>query len=107
MSDDLISRSALLGVIDAAFFATDPTGEEQLGFLKCRRFVREAPAIDAVEVVRCRDCKYVLEKHYEEPGEPPYIKYLCACPYGLSNRYGIDENDFCSRGEKMHLEEEE
>lgn len=53
---DLISRSALLGVIDAAFFATDPTGEEQLGFLKCRRFVREAPTIDAVEVVRCKDC---------------------------------------------------
>lgn len=50
MNNDLISRSALLEAIDAEFFKTDPMGEEQLGFLKCRRIARTAPAVDAEPV---------------------------------------------------------
>ena len=48
MNNDLISRSALLETIDAEFFKTDPMGEEQLGFLKCMRIARTAPAVDVV-----------------------------------------------------------
>ena len=53
---DLIDRAALLERIDAKFFASDPKGEEQLGYLNSRTLVRTAPAVDAVEVVRCKDC---------------------------------------------------
>lgn len=50
MENDLISRSALLEAIAAAFFKTEPTGEEQLGYLACNRIVREFPGIDAEPV---------------------------------------------------------
>ena len=49
--NDLISRSALLEAIAEGFFKTDPTGEEQFGYLACSRIVREFPAADT-EVVR-------------------------------------------------------
>lgn len=53
--------------------------------------VDAAPTVDAVEVVRCRDCKYCR---------------LCACPNGAQyvtcERYFIPKllNDYCSYGEK-------
>ena len=41
------------------------------------------PAVDAVEVVRCKDCK-----HYQNAG--------CALTYG---EYEPDPEDYCSRGD--------
>ena len=50
---------------------------------------------DVVEVVRCNDCMYCKEFHYEAPGEKPYIKLMCkwSC-------YSHQPNDFCSYGER-------
>ena len=48
---------------------------------------------DAVEVVRCKDCKCLEELHYEEDGEKPYIKRVCK----LFKRQ-MQLNDFCSYG---------
>ena len=49
--------------------------------------LREAPTVDAVEVVRCRECKY----HEEEGIEMVY------CP----NMIGWVENEwFCANGER-------
>ena len=53
---NLIDRIMLLEEMEKAFFETDPTGEEQLGFLKCTRLTREAPVVDAV--ICCADCAY-------------------------------------------------
>ena len=61
---DLISRSALLEAIDAEFFKTAPLGEEQLGFLKCRRFAREAPSVDAEPVRHGRWIPAELRKSF-------------------------------------------
>lgn len=41
----LIDADAVLREIDKGFDQTDPSGEEQIGFLRCRRIVREAPTI--------------------------------------------------------------
>ena len=46
--------------------------------------IRKRPTIDAVPVVRCRDCKY--------HNKPP-------CPMRLSFNWNGD-NDFCSYGER-------
>lgn len=54
----LIDADALLTVIDEVFFQTDPNGEEQIGMLKARTIIRTAPTIDAVPVVRCKDCEF-------------------------------------------------
>ena len=51
--------------------------------------------IDVVEVVRCKDCAYYREAHYEDEGDPPRIKEVC----DLFHRT-IQPNDFCSYGER-------
>ena len=63
----LIDADALLEQIDAAFFKTDPTGEEQLGFLHCRRIAREMQTIDPAEyfanvdrIKQCPNCRYQM-----------------------------------------------
>lgn len=47
--DDLISRSAVLWIT------------AETGALETQRRVRELPAIDAVPVVRCRDCVHAVD----------------------------------------------
>ena len=51
-------------------------------------FIDAAPTVDAVEVVRCRDCKY-----HEDT---LVIGFEHCCLYGLTMRY----NDFCSYGKR-------
>lgn len=57
--------------------------------------IESAPAADVVEVVRCKDCQYCVERHYEEDGEQPYIKLTCKW-----SSYSHSPNDFCSYGER-------
>lgn len=75
---DYIDREKLLAKIDEAFFETDPDGEVQIGFLKCRAIIREIPAADVVPVVRCKDCKY---GEFVKRGS----KYSCRKVEGLLN----------------------
>ena len=71
-------------IIDFGFEWDDipPTIEEFV------RFLKKQPTVDAVEVVRCRDCKY-----HEDT---PVIGFEHCCLYGLTMRY----NDFCSYGKR-------
>lgn len=50
--------------------------------------LREAPTVDAVEVVRCRECKYHRDTSITE--------YEHCCLIDKTVRY----NDFCSYGER-------
>lgn len=46
-----------------------------------------APTVDAVEVVRCKDCKWsILDK----------VNGVLSCWTGR----GVDDNDYCSNGER-------
>lgn len=49
-----------------------------------------------VEVVRCKDCKYSEEHHYEHEGEKPYIKLSCK----FDKYYSKSPNGFCYYGER-------
>lgn len=55
--------------------------------------VADAPIIDAVSVVRCKDCKH---KVTTEDGE--YNPHDIVCAYWDSD--GLEETDFCSYGER-------
>lgn len=55
---------------------------------KARKLMEDAPTIDAVEVVRCKDCKWL----YDEMDD-----YCCRSHRGLVR---ICENSFCSYGER-------
>lgn len=63
------------------------------------RAIDNAPTVDAVPVVRCKDCKHWQPSEYGVV-EQPYCKYL-----GYIEETGLDicignENDFCSFGER-------
>lgn len=58
--------------------------------------IMKQPTIDVAEVVRCRDCKYYDKKyhqcklHSEEPDQ-----------YSTGFIFNMQENDFCSYGERI------
>ena len=52
--------------------------------------LREAPTVDAVKVVRCRECKYRFKNNgHSRDG----------CPIIDANIW-MDDDDFCSHGER-------
>ena len=79
--DDLISREALLDCMPK---------DDQLMSLYVRRCICDAPTVDAVEVVRCKDCVNMgkLVKGYKEG---------CGCC--MVHGWIVSPEDFCSWGE--------
>ena len=58
--------------------------------------ISEMSSADVQPVVRCKDCKHRKERHYEESGEKPYIKYECKF-----TKYSMSDDGFCSFGARM------
>lgn len=83
MESDLISRSALLAEYDRVH-----VGEAG----GARKLIAEVPAVDAVEVVRCKDCLY-----FTACEEIDGCSWTGFCEAG---EFHTDEDDFCSRGVK-------
>lgn len=54
--------------------------------LNAKMVIANAPTVDAVEVVRCKDCKFYTE-------EERWCRRLGLCG-------AFDPNDYCSHGEK-------
>ena len=94
MKNDLISRSAVLVDISESVVFSGRSGEtsaEMRGAHKVTDRIKAAPAVDAVEVVRCKECCY-SDSAYE--GAQRY----CRTRYG--QLWTVEEMDFCSRGER-------
>ena len=93
MENDLISRSALLG--KTRWYRLYPEKSCAIGAAAVDVLdIHKAPAVDAVEVVRCGECK-----HYR-PQKPIIsrngnVKYCCRSSY-----VKVKEGDFCSYGER-------
>ena len=97
MNNDLISRSALLEAIAEEFFKTDPTGEEQLGYLACSRIVREFPTVDA-EVVRHGRWLNKTERIYADLN----YRFDCSVCSHIFYAAGIETFNYCPNcGAKM------
>lgn len=63
-----------------------------------QRVIDRMPTIDAVPVVRCRECK-----HSSLPAKITQIygkEGTLTCHYGPCNRRNVSMNDFCSYGER-------
>lgn len=90
MNNDLISRSALLAKMKALDIWHETEYQEGYfdGFNDGIAEVEEAPAVDAVEVVRCKDCI-----HYEKT----MLYSECWHELGMINVY---DDCYCSRGER-------
>ena len=101
---DLISREAAIFKMKvniaeaAALKATDPC---YIGFLQVfeKLFIQElgeCVAVDAVEVVRCKDCVYQVDAKVN-------CKGFTICP---ASGMEITDDDFCSYGERRESEGE-
>ena len=70
---------------------TNPYGKPTIDYdsgVKVLEWIEQAPTVDAVPVVRCKDCKWL----YDEMDD-----YCCRSHRGLVR---ICENSFCSYGER-------
>lgn len=92
--NDLISRSALLEELSKGTIITDDLYGMGImaGNDHAMKKIKAAPAVDAVEVVRCKDCKHSYE------GSPHGL--MCECPVGGQNTSLLGGDDFCSNGER-------
>lgn len=63
--------------------------------------IEEAPTVDVVEVVRCKDCKYYRN-------HPNGLCYAHTEPYGTGYKgeaICVEPDDFCSYGERKDVQE--
>lgn len=83
---DLISREALIKRLEKVCITDDGFGMGvQFGIDCAKDFVAEAPAVDAVPVIRCKNCK-----HYN-------LQALACTHDNFNGTIGMD--GFCSYGE--------
>lgn len=60
------------------------------------RVIRSEPTVDAVPVVRCKDCKYNVANMEKDPLDMnDYTDIVCS--YFMTD--GMEPYDFCSKGE--------
>ena len=81
----LIDADALISYIDEC----SQEGRFRVYYGYAKSFIDDAPTIDAVPVVRCRECK---------PCDPE--NYHCDHPMGTAAPLKRKPDDFCSYGER-------
>lgn len=91
MQNDLISRSALIDQLER--LAAHEDAWRQSCILGIVRTIDNAPAVDAVEVVRRKCCKHCF---LDLSGRD----YHLCMKNGFLSRNRVQEDDFCSYGER-------
>lgn len=95
MKNDLISRSALMEAFGEEPLVWDSRDREDVqmhnDWLDYTKLVKEAPAVDAVEVVQCKDCN-----HWKKD-VPGCTDFVGRC--GLAN-YMIGATGYCVYAER-------
>ena len=107
---DLISREALLSELEERFDGYKKRSQRNIGagfvevhkewaamamgVAECLAIVRCAPTVDAVEVCRCKDCKYCV---LTVDGE--YNPQDIVCEWWQTD--GLKATAFCSYGERI------
>lgn len=62
-----------------------------------KSFIDDAPTIDAVPVVRCRECKHWKQTGSKGGNSISDMEYIGGCEF---SKYLRRESDFCSYGER-------
>ena len=96
----LIDANALISYIDEC--SQESSFRVYYGYAKS--FIDDAPTIDAVPVVRCRECKYWSDEDGELQRSDGVLFARCKVHNYLIDRrhtgWCPTENDFCSYGER-------
>ena len=99
MIAEYLNRSSLVARMKYYEEHTTKESGEHYAYSVALREIRNAPAADIAEVVRCKDCKYStlpseLTQRYGKPGT-----LTCHNRYAPCNRRNVGGDDFCSYGE--------
>lgn len=87
---DLISRSWMMEQLDGL-------GDTRLIKRNFIALVTNAQTVDAIEVVRCRDCKHWKPSGSKAGNSFSDMEYIGGCEF---TNYYRRESDFCSYGER-------
>ena len=90
---DLISRQAALSkprIVEV---------DGGIAYVVSVKDIKELPSAQP-EIIRCGECKYKKDHHYEDFGEEPHIKSTCENKYGFVKGYQVHDWEFCSRAER-------
>ena len=105
MANDAISRSALLKQMDKYIEMVYLHDQMHHAMCAVAEYIKESPAIDAVPVVRCKDCwkrgGYQCPMFYEE------LESYDEGAYEWIAHDSTEKNGFCDRGERMDGEDNE
>ena len=91
MNNDLISRIAVRDMLHDEMEAWGNCADEIEALLKANDALWEIPAVDAVEVVRCKDCI-----HYDTYFRKCYL----FCTHEYHTELEVEDDHFCSHGER-------
>ena len=64
------------------------------------RALDDSPTVDAVPVVRCRECKHSELEFFVDNGTIRIEKYKCGNHLGMGMAQEVNADDFCSYGER-------
>lgn len=101
----LIDADNVRDLFDAEFKETRKlilAGETHLdnlaeGFTEADRVIWQMPTVDAVPVVRCKECKHCRELNRKDRIEEAYADGVLWC---MNQSDGVWPDDFCSYGER-------
>ena len=100
MQNDLIRRSALIEMFEAEGLG-DHSLIESVFAAGVYAKIENAPSVEAVEVVPCRDCKYWSGRN-DKPGEVTDIGY---CDHPNHHIMPLRADWFCADGKRMDEKE--
>ena len=76
-------------------------GDKMISIDALRAFIMNRPVadVDAVPVIRCKDCKYSRELNREDPKERQFIE---GCVWCMNWEYGVFPDDYCSNAKRRN-----
>ena len=83
-------------LIDANALMEKANSDGAYGYVDAKQ-ISEAPTVDAVPVVRCRDCKHWKPTGSKAGNSFSDMEYIGGCEF---TKYCRRESDFCSYGER-------
>lgn len=92
---DLIDRKAAIEVADAVWCVT---GDKNVA--KVWDQIRGLPAVDAVPVIRCKDCKRAYCREYPNWQEPIYTCTHFSSRWNTDFDMEVNPDDYCSRAKR-------
>lgn len=100
---DLIDRQAVVDMLQRLAYDDWNQGVCTTwanAYSECADMVEDLPSADAVDVVRCKDCKHQEKYFYADGRMKGGGRFIYGCDLADGYSHICLDDDFCSRGER-------